>query len=89
MGWRGEDRVTGVKNDSAVLGVSGKKMSGEKAISMIQGKDSKWYPLSLGIWGFWTNGDTRPGMCSFDSGDCVHPLANFSSHVPKVTEKGI
>lgn len=46
MGWRGEDRVTGVKNDSAVLRVSGKKMSGEKAISMIQGKDSKWYPLS-------------------------------------------
>lgn len=36
MGWRGEDRVTGVKNDSAVLRVSGKKMSGEKAISMIQ-----------------------------------------------------
>lgn len=47
MGWRGEDRVKGVKNDSDVLGVSGKKISGEKAITMIQGKDYKWYPLSL------------------------------------------
>jgi len=47
VGWRGEDRVKGVKNDSDVLGVSGKKISGEKAITMIQGKDYKWYPLSL------------------------------------------
>lgn len=80
--------MKGVKNDSAVLRVSGKKISGEKAITMIRGKDYKWYLLSLWAW-FWTNGDTRPGTCSFDNGDCVHPPVNFSSHIPNVTGKGI
>lgn len=47
MGCRVKDSMKGMKNDSAVLRVPGKKIPGQKPTSIRKGKEHKCFPLCL------------------------------------------
>lgn len=69
MGCRVKDSMRGMKNDSAVLRVPGKKIPGQKPTSIRKGKEHKWFPLCL-----WAYAGARSGRHTFDNGDYIHSL---------------
>ena len=73
MGWRGKDSLQSVESDLAIQEAPGKKMPGKKAICVRHSRQRKGCSLCV-----WASGGAGPGMYSFDLGDCVQPLVNFS-----------